>query len=173
MRIDPGMKEDGHWMRAEAMLDVVKELGRGFSGDELQALYDLDVIEDEFQQLVARYAKIHHGKPWQEWREVWLEARQAEQAARALEQFAKAFVAAKCHEDVPPSEAHFLRRACRRYEQAVAQLAITRVEARMEALESKLAGESPKRPRKAAPRASSRSPMPTKKAARGQRRRGK
>jgi hypothetical protein len=168
LRIDAGQNEAGYWPRVDAMLDVVEELGRGFTVEQLQTLKELDVAEDHLEQLVAAYAKTHQGKPWQEWPEVWSVARQKERADEALVQFAQAFVAVRCHEDLDPSRdsmAHGIRRICRRHERAVEQLTIARLEARVEALEMKLAGEKLTRPSKAAPRTKSPSPKTKKGAA--------
>lgn len=154
LRIDAGQNEAGYWPRVDAMLDVVEELGRGFTVEQLQTLKDLDVAEDIFEQLVAARSKNYEGKPWQEWPEVWSAAKQQERADRALEQFARAFLAAKAWEDLTDkhSSAHHVRPVCRRHEKAVEQLTIARLEARVEALEAKLAGAASARPAKASPR---------------------
>lgn len=156
----------GYWPRVDAMLDVVEELGRGFTGEQLQAILELDVAEELFEELVASFSKTHEGKPWQEWPEVWSVAKQQERADKALAVFAKAFIAAKAYEDLSDRDtmAHHTRRICRRHDQAVAQLTIARLEARVEALEAKLTGTAA-RPAKSEPRAKSSSPKPKKGAA--------
>ncbi|MBZ0151151.1 MAG: hypothetical protein K8J09_06425 [Planctomycetes bacterium] len=167
LRIEAGQNEAGYWPRVDAMLDVVEELGRGFTVEQLQSLKDLDVAEERFEELVASYSKIHEGKPWQEWPEVWSVAKQQERADKALAVFAKAFIAAKAWEDLTDkdSSAHYVRPVCRRHEKAVEQLTIARLEARVEALEAKLAGGKAARPAKAAPRAKAPSPAGKKRIA--------
>lgn len=157
----------GYWPRVDAMLDVVEELGRGFTGEQLQTILELDVAEERFEELVASYSKTHKGKPWQEWPEVWSVAKQQKRADKALAVFAKAFIAAKAWEDLTDkaSAAHYVRPVCRRHEKAVEQLTIARLEARVEALEAKLAGGKAARPPKAVPRAKSPAPAGKKRIA--------
>jgi len=157
-----GQDPPGFWPRVAPMLDAVEELGRDFNAEQLRTLLQLEIAEARFEELVANYSKEHEGKPWIDWPTIWSKERQERLAAEALERFAQAFLDAKCHEDLNPGElgvTHAVIATCRRYEQAVAQLTIARLEARVDALEARLAAGPPVRPAKAASRAKKSAPM--------------
>lgn len=163
--IDAGQHDAGFWPRVDAMLDVVEKLGQGFTIEQLKAFKELDEAEEALDLLVSRYSKTHEGRPWKEWPEVWSVASQRERADSALKQFAQAFVAEKCHEELDSNRipgADTLRTVCRRYERAIGDLAMARLEARVEALEARVAKVKSTRPAKPVSRAKSRS-KPTKK----------
>jgi hypothetical protein len=133
-----------YWPRVVAMLDVVESLGRGLSAGQLQTLMDLDVAEQACEQLIASHSQHYEGKPWQDWPKVRSVAAVQERADQSLARFAQEFLASKAYEDLGPNEA-YVRRPCRQHDKAVQQLTISRLEARVEALEARLTGDKPVR----------------------------
>lgn len=148
-------REPGYWLRVDAMLDVVEEVGRGFTIEQIQTFADLDIAERRFEQRVTDYSRHYEGRPWQEWPDIWSMSKQQKRADNAFAVFARAFLAARAYEDLDPRTEADVRWVCRQYDQAQDRLTIARLEERVEAVEMKLARQKPTRPERVALRAKS------------------